>query len=333
VRNLNARPLLSRQAILDTISNHPELSETDLTDAIERVRFTPAAMSLDELSKLWSIFFQTPHALSMVYHANVVLIEAQESGPSALPVLQRGQQDRGLEAVLDARTPFPELENIHVGITSDIDQIPLPRSYPAAQLGSMLILRGRNFSGDVVEVEFTHARYSEPDHPKFLAPKKISVPITDRTATEIRVAIPDDANAQTEWRAGPYTVSIIVSSGGELHLTNTQPLLMAPKVTNISPASPIARDANGNVTLTLAASPQVLTTQSATMLLADREVAVTPRVADTDPLQFLIEDAPVLTDAVVRLRVDGVDSMPFKRIDTPPPTRFEFDANQRVTIT
>jgi len=145
-RNLHARPLLSRQAIQDAISSHPELNGSNLADAIERVRFTPAAISLDELSKLWSVFFQTPHALSVVYHANVVLIEAEESGPSALPVLQRGKEDRGVEAVLDANSRFPALESIHIGHPEDVGVEPLPRSYSGAQLGAFLILRGRSFT-------------------------------------------------------------------------------------------------------------------------------------------------------------------------------------------
>ena len=166
-RNLHARPLLSRQAIQDAISSHPELNGSNLADAIERVRFTPAAISLDELSKLWSVFFQTPHALSVVYHANVVLIEAEESGPSALPVLQRGKEDRGVEAVLDANSRFPALESIHIGHPEDVGVEPLPRSYSGAQLGAFLILRGRNFTGDTVEIEFRHSRFSEQGHPQF----------------------------------------------------------------------------------------------------------------------------------------------------------------------
>ena len=41
--------------------------------------------------------------------------------------------------------------------------------------------------------------------------------------------------------------------------------------------------------------------------------------------------APVLTKAVARLRVDGVDSLPFVRVDNPP--RYVFDEAQKVTIT
>jgi hypothetical protein len=333
IRKLHARPLLSRQAIQGAISNHSELSGSNLADAIERVRFTPAAVSLDELSKLWSVFFQTPHALSVVYHANVVLIEAEESGPSALPVLKRGQEDRGVESMPAAISPFPNLESIHIGVPEDVGVDPLPPSYPAAQLGTYLTLRGSNFTGDTVEVEFKHSRFSEPNHPQFLASKRIIVSPTDRTATEVRVALPNDVAAQTEWRAGPYTVSVIARDGGKTRITNTLPLLLAPRIKNITPASPIPRDGNGNVSILITASPVILRVQASSLLLADRETPAESRAADSDPLQFALSDAPVVTDTVVRVRVDGIDSIPFKRVDTPPPTRFEFDVNQRVTIT
>src|SRR5574337_779066 len=291
-RNLHARPLLSRQAIQDAISNHPELNGSNLADAIDRVRFTPAAISLDELSKLWSVFFQTPHALSVVYHAIAVLIEAEESGPSALPVLQRGQEDRGVDTAPDPRSPFPALESIHIGVPEDVGVDPLPRSYPGAQLGAYLILRGTNFTGDTVDVEFRHSRFSEPNHPQFLAPKRVTVPSTDRTATEVRVPIPNDVPAQTEWRAGPYTISVSVRSGSKTHVTNALSLLLAPRITNISPPNPVSRDASGNVTLTLTAAPRVLPTQIASLLFTDREIVAEPRITDTDPLQFEISDAP-----------------------------------------
>jgi len=331
VRNLHARPLISHKSIQDAITNHSELKDSNLADAIERVRFTPAAISLDELSKLWSVFFQTPHALSVVYDAKVVLIEAEESGPSALPVLRRGQEDRGVETAPDANSPFPELESMHIGVPEDAGVEPLPRSYPGAQLGTFLILRGRNFQGDTVGVEFRHTRFSEPTHPQFLASKKITVLPTDRTATEVRVSIPNDVAAQTEWRAGPYTVSVVVSGGGKAHFTNALPMLLAPRIDSISPPNPISRDASGDVTLTITVSPKILPEQTATLLLADREIQAELPAVVTDTLQFAVPDAPVVSDTVVRLRVDGVDGIPFERTGTPP--RFHFADSQKVTIT
>jgi hypothetical protein len=159
----------------------------------------------------------------------------------------------------------------------------------------------------------------------------LTVPAADRTATEIRAAIPNDADAQTAWRAGLYTVSIILTRDGKPRATNALPLLLAPQITGISPANTLSRDGYGNAMLTIAASPQVPISQTATLLLADREITAEPRTADTDPLQFTLIDAPVVTDAVVRLRVDGVDSIPFERTGTP--SRLQFADSQKVTIT
>lgn len=107
------------------------------------------------------------------------------------------------------------------------------------------------------------------------------MPSADRSATEVRLAVPNDVAAQTEWRAGPYTVSIIVSSDGKTHVANALPLLLAPGITNISPPNTISRDASGDVTLTLTVSPRVLPTQTATLLFTDREIAAQSRTADT----------------------------------------------------
>lgn len=42
---------------------------------VEQVRLTPISLNLEELSKLWSVFFQVPYTLSVAYEAAVVLIE------------------------------------------------------------------------------------------------------------------------------------------------------------------------------------------------------------------------------------------------------------------
>ncbi len=91
-RTLHARPVLTGdmiQAAIDAaVSVDPGhfLSDSDLADAIERVKFTPVPLSLEELSKLWSVFFQTPYTLSMAYLGTVVMIEAEETPSLALPV-------------------------------------------------------------------------------------------------------------------------------------------------------------------------------------------------------------------------------------------------------
>ncbi|MDP2603711.1 MAG: DUF4255 domain-containing protein [Deltaproteobacteria bacterium] len=321
VRDIHAKPVLMRQMIEDAISSETFLAESDLADAIEQIKFTPLALSLEELSKLWSVFFQAPYALSVAYQGTVVLIESEENAQAVLPVLRRGAEDQGVNTVLG---PFPSIESIHVGAPEDVGRRPRAPSYPSAQLGTVLTLVGGNLGGEVVRVRFDHARLA--------VTKTIVVPSSDRSGAELKVTLADDAPAQTEWAAGLYTVAVVVETGDSKRATNQLPLSFAPKMKGIAPPNPVARDISGNVTFTITCGPQVRPTQRVALLIADREVAAQAHPADTDTLQFNVENAPVVTDALVRLRIDGVDSLPFTRQALPPPPRLAFADNQKVTI-
>ena len=76
VRTLHSLPLLTRQMIRSTVANPAFffLAPSNLADAIELVKFTPLLLSLEELSKLWSVFFQTTYTLSIAYQGTMVLI-------------------------------------------------------------------------------------------------------------------------------------------------------------------------------------------------------------------------------------------------------------------
>lgn len=86
---LHARPVLTRERIREAIDHNaqsatPFLAHSDLDRQTELVRLTPQALSLEELSKLWTVFFQVTHALSVAYKASVLLIEA-EGTPRTAP--------------------------------------------------------------------------------------------------------------------------------------------------------------------------------------------------------------------------------------------------------
>jgi hypothetical protein len=95
VRRLHARPLLSRDDILQMVQaavsddpNHP-LAAADLADQPELVRFTPLNLDLEALSSLWSVFFQSPYRLSVAYEASVVLLSPDETARPSFPVQER----------------------------------------------------------------------------------------------------------------------------------------------------------------------------------------------------------------------------------------------------
>lgn len=87
VRALHARPVLTRQEIRGAVAANAFLAGADLADEIETVKLTPQPLSLEELSKLWSVLFQTTYTLSMAYDASVVLITADSQPSMVQPVL------------------------------------------------------------------------------------------------------------------------------------------------------------------------------------------------------------------------------------------------------
>jgi hypothetical protein len=86
VSAIHAHPCLSPQVVHSTVERAGPLRGSDLelqVARVEKVTLTPVDLSLEELSKLWSVFFQVPYALSIAYLASVVLIE---SGAPITPV-------------------------------------------------------------------------------------------------------------------------------------------------------------------------------------------------------------------------------------------------------
>lgn len=86
---LDAQPLLSPNNIQAAAGAYSFLKGSGLDTQIERIRFTPTALSLEEFTKLWSAFFQIEYSLSVAYQASVVLIESSDIGQEALPVQAR----------------------------------------------------------------------------------------------------------------------------------------------------------------------------------------------------------------------------------------------------
>jgi hypothetical protein len=213
------------------------------------------------------------------------------------------------------------IEGIHIG-EGEVDPVRLRRpSYPSVRLGAVVTIRGRNLGGDSVSVAFTPRRQG--------VVSTLPIAAADRSPTQIRVALPKDAAAQTAWVSGTYDVTVVVLQGTIERHSTSLPLALAPQITSIEPPNPIA-GAGATVALTIGCAPQVLPEQRARLLLADREVEADTRAAASATLQFQVMSAPAVNQALVRLRVDDVDSLPFA---TPTGTTpLAFDDAQKVTI-
>lgn len=88
LKALHASPVLSREAIRNVIKDEAfsYVANSDLAEETELVKMTPQGLSLDDLSKLWNVFFQTKHALSIAYLGTVILIDSDLPARAPLPV-------------------------------------------------------------------------------------------------------------------------------------------------------------------------------------------------------------------------------------------------------
>jgi hypothetical protein len=167
---LNAQPLLSKQNIVNAASHFSFLSKSNLADQIGWIKFTFTSLSLEEFSKLWSVFFQIEYSLSAAFQASVVLMESDDTPREALPVLARslyvstfrspnidrvisqagpdapiaagstlliqGQQLRGGDATL---VSMEGLERVPTAITDTMITLPLPANVHAGVQGLQVI--------------------------------------------------------------------------------------------------------------------------------------------------------------------------------------------------
>jgi len=85
VRTLHEIPVLPKE-IIEEAARVPYLEGSDLAESVQRVRFTPTQMDVDETSKLWGMLYQTPYSLSVCYQGALVLIEGREKPVPAKPV-------------------------------------------------------------------------------------------------------------------------------------------------------------------------------------------------------------------------------------------------------
>ena len=168
-RTLHSRPFLTRQKIQATIANStfPFLVTSNLADEVELVKFTMVPLSLEELSKLWSVFFQIQYTLAIAYQCSVVLIEDEVSTQAALPVRARNLY------VL----PFRQLVIEQVLSQAGADQ--------PIFADSVLLLMGRQLKADV-----TLARVAGLDvTPQSVSDTQVTVSLAALAASALRAGV------------------------------------------------------------------------------------------------------------------------------------------------
>jgi hypothetical protein len=260
---------------------------------------------------------QARYRPSMAYMVSAVLIQAQGGARAAPPVLQRGAGDSGSQAQAGAPPVLLAVRN------------PASPLLPALRLGDDLSLVGSALarSGTLTAV-FTNEGLDIANE----LPLSAGV-----SANELRAHLPgtaEQASVMNAWASGAYGVVVRVD---ETLLpswtTNSVPVAIAPRIT----ASPLAATAGNVFTLTVVCSPRIRALQKpgVRLLLGTTELLSTAidTPADATLPTSITFAVPGLAagEYLLRLRVDGIDSLPVLAAGSPPV--FGFDPAQKLVVT
>jgi len=305
---LHETPMLTADLISRVLnSGEADAGETGVSVSIEdlrgqlgEIRITPEPLGLEEISKLWSAF-QAPYRPCAAYTASAVLIEGGRPARAPLPVLGIGRGNTGV--VVEAGAGLPLLSAIE-----------LPRRQPAAQLGDTLTLRGRNLAGDAPTI-LLQGRW--PDSLIELSPEVA-------TADRVEVTLPKAEAADKNWAPGHYTVALRLRRGSSLINTNALSLALAPRL-RIDVAIKLELYADP---IKIFYEPLARPEQHVSLLVGDREILPEPDDEHVADATFKLPKGIAPGHYTLRLRVDGVDSLPF---DPQKPSR-TFDPKQMIDI-
>ena len=274
VRTMASRPVLTRKAIDDAAGGVGYLAAQNLSVDVELVKFVPLALTLDELSRVWSVFFQTSYALSVCYQATVVFLDEDTAIASALPVRTANILARPIERpVIEVIAPQP------------------------ARAGDTITITGSNVGRGAPFVKIGDA---DP------------IPATVNGASSISVKLPATTRAGVSAVRVAQKIDFGTGAPSEPHQgyeSNVAAMALAPRILSPVPGATIAPGSTVSVTV----DAPVGRTQDAALLLGSARVPVPQRPwSDPDAATTLVTSA-VPADLApgstfLRFQVDGVDS-------------------------
>ncbi|MCR9143983.1 MAG: DUF4255 domain-containing protein [bacterium] len=287
---LHAQPLLSPEfidmIIQKILDNDPTnyLGDADLSEQPESIRLTPIILNLEETSKIWSVFFQVPHALSIAYRASAVFLEPDSVPKPVLPVRQRNI------VVETGSGPYIDCVTTHDDATAPI------------LTGSELCLVGARLEGEITTIRVDNIE---------VVPEMI-------TPTMLHFFLPAGL------RAGTRTVQVVhkrlVDTEERIRaVSNSVGVLLRPSIDAVTIGF-LNIDAENNVTtqVTLGVQPAVEPGQRVLLKINEKRsdglagasyvIESDPVTASTNSVVFQIVDA-VSAEYLMRVEIDGAESI------------------------
>jgi hypothetical protein len=291
VRTIHARPVLTQETIRDMLSNptYPFLADSNLADQVETVKFMPLSLSVEELSNIWSVFFQTPHALSIAYQAGVVLIESDDIPQRGLPVRDRSQ----FKGIPFYSSPVIERVMSQAGTLEPI------------VADSTLVIRGTRLKGEVTKIRLGNTECT----PSEVSDKEITLSLSSLPAGALRAGVQGLQVIHQFTRTASLPNQGVESNVAAIVV---RPTIIEINLSELDESSDELRLAKVTVQVDLAIAKtqrvvlllNELSTNNPTAYLFD----AVPRDRDTRSVIFSIYDVKA-GEYLVRVQVDGAESL------------------------
>lgn len=317
IRTLSDRTVVTPDMVRDTIadSSFSFLEQSDLAEQIQQMVISPVDMTVEDLSKTWSVFFQAPYLLSTAYKVTAVIIDGEEAGKRALPV-----RDRSFKGILPfAHYPVIEQVSAQTG-----------RLEPILH-GSTLLIRGKQLSHPETVIRLGNTEYC-------LNPESEGYEMT-----ETQILFPLSLLPSHQLRAGMQNLQIIhrtrEGDRSQPVESNVFPFVLRPHIQSVQVEHQSGRGSDlRSATLAIQVHLPVGSHQRAVLLLNEWSTdqpktyafRISAREMETQQLSVSIENVQA-GEYLVRLQIDGADSL--LEVDSQPesPT-FNWYYSPRVVI-
>jgi hypothetical protein len=303
IRTFNDRTSLTSALIKDTIADSTLtfLRDSNLASQVQDMQIVPVDMNLEDLSKVWSVFFQTPYLLSIPYKVMAIVIDGEDQAQRALPVRDRPHM---------GPVPFmsrPQVDRV-IAQAGQFQPI-LP--------DSVLLIQGNQLQGLSPQVRVGDRNVT----PTETTPSQITLPLTRVPPDALRAGVQSLQVIHTLSAANPATANTMPT---RQVASNLAPFVLCPVIKTIEVRDLEEEDETTcSATLTLEASPIVRANQRVLLSLYEWSVD-SPAIYLLDAPE-LSEDTTSLSIPVqrikrgnylVRLVVDGAESQ--LGVDTDP---------------
>jgi hypothetical protein len=317
VRTMNDRRILTPELIRETCNDptFPYLVDSDLDDYVQQINIVPITLSLEDLSKTWSIFYQTPYILSVAYKVLIVIIEGDEGFKRALPVRDRNSGNL---------TPFPiqpKVEQVYAQ-TGKLDAI---------LADSTLIIRGKNLRGEITEIRVG------------------DVQVTPAEVKESEIILPLSSFPVGALYAGVQSLQVIhrtttspdagsrLTSGVE---SNIAPFVLCPTILKVTVTETAVEDNDELRSAVVTLELDITIGKKQRVILALNEWSI------TNPAAYMFDRPPLPADSqtvvipimlvkpgeyLVRVRIDGAESKIGVDTDPDSPT-YQWFNSPKITI-